>query len=183
MSFVEVSDFLSKIAKELDDKMPDIIATASMAEMMAMHKERIFDLGKKTDGSNIGNYSTTPAYFDKSAFIRESAFKPIGKPNKEGKSKKTKRTMYLAKGYSEFRNIQGREVERVNTKFSGSLESALRIYKFGEEVIYGNNDEKESKKIEGLQKKYGDIYELSQEERDFIINDIPEQAAIVVNKL
>ena len=117
MSFTLLSDKLMEIAKELDDKMPDIIASASMAELMAIHKERIFDKGEKSDGSKIGEYSTTPIYVDKSSFIRKNAFKGVGKKGKNGKQRKDNKTMYIPGGYSEFRTLNGRQNSHINFKF------------------------------------------------------------------
>lgn len=182
MSFSLVSERLKEIAKNLDNKMPNIIATSSMLELMADHKERIFDKGLNTENSKIGEYSVEPSYFSKDSFIRKASFKQQGK-EKKGKFKNgnERKSMYLSKGYSEFRNIQARQTEHVNLKFSGSLESALRIYKFGEDVLYGNNDKKENEKIDGLTKKYSEFISLTLQEREFLKNDITEQAIIVTN--
>ena len=110
-----VSDRLSEIARNLDEKMPSLIATQSMVELEAEWKDRIFGRGEMSDGSKIGDYSTKPSYFTKDSFIRANAFKPQGKKNKGNfKNGEQRKSMYLPGGYSEFRDIQGRENEFVN---------------------------------------------------------------------
>ena len=175
MSFTDISNQLKELGKNLDAKMPGLIATAALVEFEAAWKERIFDKGLKSDGSKIGNYSTTPAYFNKNTFIRKSAFKPRGKNGGETK------TMFLPGGYSEFRDIQGRETDHINLKFSGSEERAFRIYKFGSEVIFGNADDFEHKKIEGQEDDFGAIFEPSKEEEDLLNSLITEQSILVAN--
>lgn len=175
-SFNDIYLDLTRVAKDLDSKMPSLIATTAMVELEAVWKERIFDRGEKTDGTPIGNYSTQPSYFSKDSFIRKSSFKPIGKTGK-----KTKSTMFLQGGYSEFRDIQGRETDRINLKFSGSEERAFRVYKFGNEVVFGNADEIENRKIEGQEQKIGGIFELSNSEQQFLNERILHQSIIVSN--
>jgi len=182
MSFSLVSDRLTEIAKNLDDKMPDIIATASMIELMGLHKERIFTNGLNTDNEKLGEYSLQPSYFSEKSFIRKSSFKPKGKENKGNfKNGNKRKSMYLSKGYNEFRDIQGRQTKHIDFNFSGSLESGFRIYKFGSEVLYGNNDKKESEKIDGLTQRFSTFIPLTLQEREFLKNDIVEQAIIVTN--
>ena len=175
-SFNDIYLHLNGIAKDLDSKMPSLIATTAMVELEAVWKERIFDRGEKTDGSKIGNYSTEPAYFGKNTFIRKASFKPIGK-----NGGKTEKTMFLAGGYSEFRSIQGRETSHINLKFSGSEERAFRVYKFGSEVVFGNADEIENKKITGQEEKLGEIFDTSTFEQNFLNERILHQSIIVSN--
>lgn len=175
-SFNDIYLDLQKISKDLDSKMPSLIATTAMIELEAVWKERIFDRGEKTDGTPIGNYSTQPSYFSKDTFIRKAAFKPIGKTGK-----KTKSTMFLQGGYSEFRDIQGRETKTMNLKLTGSEERAFRVYKFGNESIFGNADEMENKKIQGQEEKLGEVFDMSTFEQQFLNERILHQSIIVSN--
>jgi hypothetical protein len=177
MSFELLSERLQEIASNLDAKMPDIIATQSMVELEAEWKDRVFAEGKNSDGQNIGTYSTKPEYFSKSKFIRKAAFKPIGKTGK-----KTKSTMFLVGGYNQFRDIQGRETSNVNLKFSGSMESAFRVYKFGSEVLFGNADEFEHKKVEGNTDRFGEWSGLTEREKEFLKESIIKEAIIVAKQ-
>jgi hypothetical protein len=180
MAFQDVSIKLNEIANKLDQVMPDIIAVQVMNELMAMHKKRIFDDGLNTDGAKLGEYSTTEKYFAKDKFIRKSAFKGVGKPNKEGK-RKANTTMFLAKGYSEFRDIQGRKTDHINLKFSGSLEGNIFPLKEGNAVLYGTTDVNESIKFDGLEDRF-EVFGLSIQETEFLKNEITEQAILVAGK-
>lgn len=180
MSFTDLNTHLQDIAKKLDEQMPDIINTQVMQELESEWKDRIFGKGLDTNGVKIGDYSTKPAYYTKEAFIRTTAFKPRGKNGGGDFKNGNKRTsMYMSKGYSELRTTQGRQAEFVNLKYSGSLERAFRVYKFGSEVLFGNASEPEHLKFEGLESKYGDFGTLSADEKEFLKNNITEKATIV----
>ena len=175
MSFELLSQRLTEVAAQLDSKMPDLIATTVMVELSAQHKKRIFGDGLNSEGQKIGDYSQTPGYYNKDKFIRKAAFKPVGKPDKNGKVRTGNRTMFIATGYAGFRDIQGRETDHINLKFSGSLENNLQVAKVGDSAIYGTTDTNESKKFESLQERFG-AFELSQSEKDFIETEIEVQA-------
>ena len=171
---------LEDMAHTLDKRMPDVLAVETMADLMAMHKKRVFDLGLNSDGVQIGEYSTDPAYFSKSAFIRKSAFKQQGK-EKKGKFKngKERKSMFIATGYSGFRQIQGREIDHVNSKYSGDLERSFQIVKIGESVYYGTTNQGASDKFAGMTSRYGEIYPLTKQEKEFMREDVIKQAIII----
>jgi hypothetical protein len=176
-------EFINRIegmAENLDRQMPDVLAMATMAEVMAMHKKRVFDLGLNSDGVQIGEYSTEPAYFSKSAFIRKAAFKQQGKENK-GKfnNGNERKSMFITTGYSGFRQIQGREIDNVKTKYSGDLERSFQVVKVGEAVYYGTTNQGASDKFEALTNQYGEIYPLTTEEKQFMREDVIKQAIII----
>ena len=209
-SFNDIYLHLNGIAKDLDSKMPSLIATTAMVEFEAMWKERVFDRGEKKDGSKIGEYSDTPSYYSESQFIRKSAFKAQGKDDVgfDDKGKKKKRlsfniidsysgknkqiayvkstglnrtSMFLPGGYSEFRDIQGRETKYINLKLTGSEERAFRVYKFGNEVVFGNADEMENKKIEGQEDRFDEVFGPNESEQQFLNERILHQSIIVSN--
>lgn len=181
MSFESVNIRLQEIAKNLDAQMPSVITAAIMTELSAMHKKRIFSDGISTDGSPIGEYSQTPGYFSKDKFIRKAAFKGVGKPSSEGKRRTGNKTMFLAKGYSEFRDIQGRKTDKKTLKFSGSLERNIDVLKLGNSTLYGTTDSLESDKFQGLEEDYA-VFGLSINEREFLKDEITDQAIIVAKK-
>ena len=88
--------------------------------------------------------------------------------------------MYLKGGYKEFRDVQGRPTNTVNLDLSGSLKRAYRVFKFGDSVLFGQNDTEEHKKIEGLTDRFGEWQSLTQEEIDNLKATIPEQIAIIL---
>lgn len=179
-TFTPLEERLTNIKESLDRAMPDIIAQAIMIEVMAMHKERIFDKGQRTDGTPIGEYSTDASYFAKDKFIRQGAFKPKGKPNKDGKHRTTK-TMYISTGYSGFRDIQGRKTDRINLKYSGSLENNIQVVANGNETLYGTTDTEESIKFNALEDKF-EAFGLSQNEIDYLKEEIAIHATEITTK-
>jgi hypothetical protein len=183
MGFEVLSERLAEIARNLDEQFPTTIAMQSMIEVEAEFKDRVFAKGLKTDGSPIGTYSTKPSYFDKDSFIRKASYKPQGKVNKgKFKNGNQRKSMYLAQGYNQFRDIQGRETPNINLKYSGSEERALRVYKFGSEVLFGNADKTEHIKIESQDEKYGTIFSLSVAEGEFLKQAIVDKVIIVAKK-
>jgi hypothetical protein len=174
---------LQEMAQVLDNTMPDLISTAVMVELEAKHKQRIFAEGKNSEGEQIGEYSKKPAYYTKQAFVRTSAFKPQGKENRgKFKNGKERKSMYLAEGYTELRDIQGRQTEFVNAKVTGGAERSVGIVKFGEAVLYGVRDLLESKKLHGLIERFGDFLSLSVAEQEFTKEEIKNQAIIVMKQ-
>lgn len=202
---------MEHMAAELDAKMPDVIATSIMVELEAQHKQRIFGEGRKSDGSKIGEYSKKSGYYSKKKFVRKGAFKPQGKDDvgvdENGKKKarltyqvvdsysgkkktiayvksteKNRKTMYLAEGYSEFRDIQGRQTDHVDWKLTGSLERSIGVVKLADAVLYGVRDAEESKKLEGLTERYGDVASLSESEKELTKQEITNQAIVVMKE-
>lgn len=55
------------------------VAVPLANEMLAEVKNRIVLDGKKSDNTQIGQYSVKSAYFEKKVFDKQSAFKPTGK--------------------------------------------------------------------------------------------------------
>lgn len=181
MSFNALSEHLLNLSNNLDNQMPDIIAVGVMSELMAMHKKRIFDDGLDSEGKSLGEYSTKESYVSKDKFIRKSAFKSVGKPSKNGNVRTNNKTMFLAKGYSELRDIQGRQTDHINLKYSGSLEAGINVIKDQGAALYGTTDKAESVKFEALETKY-EVFGLTIEEQEFIKNEIVDQAIIVAKK-
>ena len=206
MVFEVLSNRLMELAKELDSKMPTLIATVSMMELQAEWGDRIFKDGLNSSGAPIGTYSQESAYFSKSKFVRQSAFKAQGKRGYKGqrivesskvnRDKKTGKTssggaefkvqkfevksMYLSKGYSEFREIQGREETDVNLNLSGSMQAVFKVYKFGTEVLFGNADAMESMKVQGNTERFGDWASMTETEKKNLLESIADEAVIIV---
>ncbi len=180
MAFQDVSTRLKELSHELDTKMPEALAVGVMAELMAIHKKRIFDDGLDTNGNSLGEYSTNEMYVSKDQFIRKSAFKPLGKPNKQGK-RKTNKTMFLAKGYTELRDIQGRKTNHKNLKYSGSLEAGTNVVKNENSVMYGTTSPAESIKFEALEEKY-EVFGLTISEKEFLKSEIQDQAIVIAKQ-
>ena len=182
MAFEQLTERLNDISRKLDEAVPKVALVQSFVELQADFLQRVFVNGTASDGSKIGNYSTNPEYFTKNQFVKTGAFRPQGK-NGDTKFKTVTRprtSMYLKDGYKEFRDIQGRPTNTVNLDLSGSLKRAYRVFKFGDSVLFGQNDTEEHKKIEGLTDRFGEWQSLTQEEVERLKESIPEQISIVL---
>ncbi len=157
-------------------KIAAFTATAKMGE-------RIFDEGKKEDGSPIGQYSTKPFYINPDVLKNMKVPGNIGVP--KGKTGKTKfttgkkkgerhKTKYLEGGYKELREKLGRQTAYVDLTLSDELK-----FDFGNdrtiaeprkinELEYQIRLDKEinQKKREGLEEKYGTIFKVSDSEKE-----------------
>lgn len=193
MAFNQVSERLKEVSDSLDRLMPDLIAQAVMVELMEKHKKRIFDDGLNSEGASMGKYSTKPAYYTEKQFVRTKdrkgkIFVPTGKQTKDGKKRKgnfkngnERKSMFIATGYEGLRDIQGRKTDHVNLKYSGSLEAAIQVVKFGSSVEYGNLDALESPKFDANEERYN-VMGLTNVETQFLKEEITNQAIVVAKK-
>ncbi len=182
MAFDEVYKRLEEVAKRLDELAPEVAIVQSMNELQADFLQRVFVDGENSNNGKIGDYDTEPYYATKNQFIRTSAFKPQGKDGstKFKVVKRARKSMYLKEGYKEFREIQARPTNTVNLDLSGSLKRAYRVFKFGDSVLFGQNDEFEHKKIEGLTDRFGEWQSFTQQEVERLKTSIPENIKIII---
>lgn len=126
------------------------------SKLLAVTKNRIIRQGTASDGSTIGSYSTKASYYNRNAFIRKSAFKPIGKTGqRQFKNGKPHKSMFVPTGYSGLRELQGRETGFVNVQYSGDLLLDYQQEVRKTEIVQGFTKRIESDKRKGLEKKYG----------------------------
>lgn len=104
------------------DKELRIIASTTMAEVMW----RVFNVGRATNGRNIGNYSTKTTLVGAKSFVNKTAWNRVFK-NKNFKwvTKNKKRLKVLPGGYRMIRSIEGKEVAYVNLQRTGKLKSSM----------------------------------------------------------
>lgn len=146
---------------------PLYLAVANIREEMTF---RIFGSGrgsgKNAAGSDLSSvaYSTDEIWIDPRASPRKVSGRNIGKRGSEIKS------YYYpqGQGYNTFKA----DIDRGQLRLSNNLFSAFSneagnnpIYKQGENAAI-TIDESEDGKIQGLEKKYGVIFEMTQEEED-----------------
>jgi len=165
---------LRKLIEASQTKAINSVMIPSANRLLENVKNRIINQGENTQGGKIGQYSTKPMYASKEQFDKKSAFKPLKKKyvSTDAKAPKTVKgrkvlatvftaegkTMYLQQGYKELRQIQGKRVDIVNLEYRGDL---MRSYQ--QEVVntgiivQGLKHEKEKKKREGLQKRFGGL--------------------------
>lgn len=173
----------SILARSQDEKTLGELGFETMVAIMAEQKNRIFHEGKNSAMGNIGTYSTKAGYYGPKAFIRKASFKPKGKVKSgDFENGEKRKTMFLAGGYSELRKIQARKVDKVNFKYSGSLEAGLAILQQGSEIIYGQSSQFEALKMEGLEDQFGVVFQLSENEQDVARETLNDGYSIMILK-
>lgn len=141
-------------------------------DALAQQSQRIFEDGKKTDGSTIGSYDSKPFYADPDASPKATT--------KKGKRGKAIKGGYYAGGYRQYRAQQGREAGFVNLRLNNELQSDyanLNISVSSNQVVPPKptvvtplllkvviKKPINQQKIKGLEAKYGVIFNLSQSE-------------------
>lgn len=142
--------------------------------------ERIFDEGKKEDGSEIGQYSTKPTYISLAV-----APKPKGRPTgKTGKSKfkngEDHKSKYFPSGYKGYRENIGRQTAHVDLSLTGELRMDFgnqrpvaeprKITDFEYQIRLDKDIDQ--KKRAGAEEKYGEIFTPSEPEKELFFKTI-----------
>lgn len=160
------------------------VATAMLDSM----RQRLFQEGISGDGGKTGSYSTAPIYASKSAFVG-GGFSPQGKNAKKtttgklakgSKNKKDgaqRKSMYLAGGYKQLRQVQGKETAFVNLQYSGLLFTDFSKLAVEKDTVVSKVGTKESSdKLKWLSDKYGkDTFKHTKEEREFFKKEVHKQ--------
>lgn len=181
-------EYIAKLEKKLSNikTFSDPLRVAAF-DVTAIMGQRIFDEGKKADGSDIGSkYSDTPIYVNPDKLtVNKNIGAKTGKTGerifksgaKKGQPHKTK---YLAGGYEELRNKTGRQTNFVDLRFSGELrqdfsndQSIAQPRKINElEYQIRLDKEINQKKRLGMDEKYGTIFKTSDEENALFFETI-----------
>lgn len=179
----------------------------------AIMGQRIFDDGRTTDGTVIGQYDDTPMYVSMSAIPKPKGA-PTGKPSGKTKTKKVfkfnsetsssgtiqkvqvavggkskfkdgspHKSKYFATGYKGYRENVGRQTAFVDLKMTGELrmdfgnsgsESAPAKPRKISDLEYQIKLDKQidRDKRSGMEEKYGDIFTLSDTEKELFYKTI-----------
>lgn len=149
-------------------------------DTMAMQAGRIFVEGKDTADSSIGKYSTKPFYLNPKKSPKK--FAPKGKTGNNifKTSGKLHQTRYFADGYKGFRNLIGRQTKFVDLSLVGDLQSdfansplitnrlpknIVPIKVSNLEYITALKRGINKEKRDGLEKKYGPVFQLTEAEK------------------
>ncbi len=170
---------IQHLAKKLEAERDRILTEASQG-LLADMQERIFDDGKASDYSQIGQYSAEPIYVPVPyPQLKNARLKKIGKTGK-----KTKKTQYFGGGYKEFRAKAGREANKVNLDLTGSLRLSMKIADYkGGKVIY--LDQKDSvAKARGNEDRFKKaIFEATRQEAEKVNAVIERNVQRIINSL
>jgi hypothetical protein len=170
--------------KSLEVNRPFGIAVQSIH---AERSERIFTDGRNADGASIGSYNdTNPIYVDpakypvkaggKGEFAIASTFNPFDKRKQKTKSLRQEKSrgnkLRYFGSYKEFRAAIGREVGFVDLNLIGDLKSNFEnrsrgnpsATKISNNEYHVGLDAENSKKKEGLEKRFGNIFPHTDEE-------------------
>ena len=125
---------------------------------------RIFDEGKKSDGSDIGQYSTEPIYVNPKFTPNDNGIKPTkGKGGQHlFKNGKEHQTTFIEGGYKDYQKRMGKNNDKVYLKDHNILQSDFRkgntATKINANKYVIQLDNKENfGKIDGLNERYGMI--------------------------
>lgn len=157
---------------------------------------RIFEDGKKSDGSLIGQYSTTPMYANPDFQPSKSGITPpTGKTGKSvfASTGLPHKTTYLAGGYKELRQRLGRKVDHVNLRYTndlfldwanaGSVGSAPKPTKVNvSEYLIRLKRSHNIDKVEELTDKYGTIFFSTVSERKQFSSDLNSRIKVFMAK-
>lgn len=127
----------AEFARKLADSVQKVLLAQQQAvdegmlDLISDMRDRIFLNGKDSDDQAIGRYSTKPYYasLNQTSQVRSSSLKGRGKNDSKSKFQngKPRKSMYLPGGYAEFRNVVGRQSERVDLNLTGSLQKDIRL--------------------------------------------------------
>ena len=147
-------------------------ATVANASML----ERLFEKGIGGDGAKVGSYSTEPMYASKKQFRNTGAFKAQGKT---GKKKEGRKSMYLAGGYKQLRQVQGYESSYVNLFYYGDLYGEMnKLTVEKDTVVVRLSREINKKKVDGLREKYGkETFQHTKKEKEQFAKDVSKMLA------
>lgn len=177
MTVAEYNSSLERFINDLEkNNRPLAVAAQSSVQQIG---NRIFDNGKKSDGTDIGQYnSTDPLYINPDKAPNTRKLKPTkGKEGKEGKEGKhvfkngnVHKTTYVS-SYKDYKGLIGQKNDKVYLKDTNVLEFDFRKGNTATKIntnTYTIQLDKlvNDKKIEGLNEKYGMITDPTKLEVD-----------------
>lgn len=195
MAKLTPEQFQQKITDKIRSlKVADVVVFPVATVMLDKMRQRLFQQGVSGDGNKTGNYSTTPMYASKSAFIG-GGFSPRGKNAKKtatgklAKGSKNKsdgtgrKSMYLSGGYKELRQVQGKETSFVNLQYSGLLFTDFtKLAVDGDTVVSKVGTKESADKLSWLSDKYGkDTFKHTKEEREFFKIEVQKRLVNYLN--
>ncbi len=80
------------------------------------------------------------------------------------------KSMYLAEGYQELRDVQGLRTDIVNFTYRGDLMESYQLQKISQYVVLGLTTELSVLKRQGLEKKFGDVFHATAQEKEAYIS-------------
>lgn len=177
MTLEEYTDRLKRLSATYADKAKEAVFVPAANELLATIKNRIVQDGKNSQGSNIGQYDTTPAYYGPNAFIKKSSFSAKGKTGeKVFKNGKPHKTEFIPSGYKGLREKQGRRTDVINESYSGGTMLAYQMGINGDAIVLGMTNTEAAKIRQGQEKKRGKIFYATKNEIQDYSKNVREES-------
>lgn len=169
---ITIQQFITKQNQRIAELKKGVPLAKAAATVHAVLVQRVFREGKTAFDTKIGTYnSSTPLYVNPNRSPRKlpttgkHGQKIFTTGKKKGQAHKT--TYYSS--YKDFRSRQGRESSFVNLVLFGNLQSdfsnSLQEVN-ANKWIAGTKREENTNKMNGAEKKYGEIFSLTKEENE-----------------
>ena len=170
------SEYFRKLNKDITQEVINKSVQSAAITIVSQMGERIFQEGKATDGSQIGNYDT-----EKELYVNpKRAPKSFPTKGKTGKSKfkngEKHKTCYF-ESYSAYRKKVGRQSKKVNLVLFGILQSDfVKAPSIKNNYVSVSVSQNNSDKIDGAESRYDKkIFALSEDEREEYVNLVKSQ--------
>lgn len=174
MNLEQYITILNDLPAKVENAAIEAVILPAANVMLASIINRNVNEGLNSDGSKRGGYSTKPMYASRSQFITK-AFTPQGKGGKRVKDNgQPYKTEYLARGYQELRQKQGREIAFKNYEYTGDMFLAFGLAPAENAVNIGFRTEKASIIRKSLEKKNGVAFKPSQGEINAYKTEVTE---------
>jgi hypothetical protein len=145
--------------------------------------QRIHVMGKASDGSDIGQYSTAPMYVNPKN--SPGSFQPMGKAGKDTftSTGKPHLTKYFEQGYRQYREETGLSSDKVLLVLRGGLRDGIKVKSVSQGYTLCWDSEELSQLADALEKKYGKaIWAATHTERLEILRIIAKQMRQALSK-
>jgi len=173
-----------ELQRKIEAKIADLdtakMIFPSAVQIQRVMIKRLFDEGEGAQGK-LGTYSTDEGYFTKKQFKNKGAFKAKGKTGEtKFENGEPHKSMFLADGYKELKQIQGYESSFVNLQYSKDLRNDFSTGMMikGDSVMAVVKRGINADKVEWLSDKYGEkTFKHTEEEIDFYTKEVSKDLA------
>lgn len=156
----KIADLIfDKIFGTIQSRRAEILLPA-MNELLADMTTRIFQQGRDSKNAKIGEYSKRP-------YVQEIPIPQVsnGKLKSLARKQGRKDTVYVEGGYSQVRELTGRQNKFVDLNFTGSLFLSIKIVQTSGGFALAIVGRAEIEKAEKNEKKYGkEIFKPTKDE-------------------
>ena len=167
VKYNSVREYIVALRKRVDALKAGIPLSIAAVVIHGSQARRIFFLGEKSDGTPIGKYNDTEELYV-SPWLTPVKLKTTGKHGEDTfKSGKKHLTTYYS-SYEDLRERQGKESGFVNLDLWGILRSdfTASIKQINAGEWHSLLSDKNIEKAAGNEKRFGDIFKLTKDERD-----------------